>query len=96
MLKDIINSSIKLEEATQALLLMSKVPKSYSTMVSAIMALTKLKELKIRTFMSNIIYKETLCWSSMGQSDNLHQRCPRSKFTAAMVIACIAARSMTW
>ena len=40
VLKDIINGGITLDEPTQALLLMSKIPDSYSTMVSAIMATT--------------------------------------------------------
>ena len=42
MLKDIINSGVTLDEPTQALLIMSKIPDSYSTMVSAIMATTTL------------------------------------------------------
>ena len=44
-IKDIVNGRIKLEENTQALLLMSKVPESYLTMVSAIMSTTALSDL---------------------------------------------------
>ena len=45
VIKDIVNGGITLDEPTQALLLMSKVPESYSTMVSAIMATTSGKTL---------------------------------------------------
>ncbi|EPS93663.1 hypothetical protein FOMPIDRAFT_1105582, partial [Fomitopsis schrenkii] len=52
VLKDIVNGGITLDEPTQALLLMSKIPESYLTMVSAIMATTVLKDLKIETLVS--------------------------------------------
>ena len=68
ILKDIVNGSITLDEPTQALLLMSKIPESYSTMVLAIMATTVLKELKVETLVSKILSEESLRWSGMGQS----------------------------
>ena len=68
VLKDIVNGGIKLDEPTQALLLMSKIPESYSTMVSAIMATTVLKELKVETLVSKILSEESLRRSGMGQS----------------------------
>ena len=68
VLKDIVNGGITLDEPTQALLLMSKIPESYLTMVSAIMATTVLKELKVKTLVSKILSEESLHQSSMGQS----------------------------
>ena len=68
VLKDIVNGGISLDEPTQALLLMSKILDSYSTMVSAIMATTVLKELKVKTLVSKILSEESLCQSGMGQS----------------------------
>ena len=67
VLKDIINGGITLDEPTQALLLMSKIPESYSTMVSAIMATTALKDLKIETLVSKVLSEESLRRSGMGQ-----------------------------
>lgn len=64
--KDI--GGITLDEPTQAFLLMSKIAESYSTMVSAIMATTILKELQAKTLVSKILSEESLCRSSMGQS----------------------------
>lgn len=68
VLKDIVNGGIMLDEPTQALLLMSKILDSYLTMVSAIMATTVLMELKVKTLVSKILSKESLCRSGMGQS----------------------------
>ena len=68
IIKDVVNGGIKLTEETQALLLMSKVPESYSTMVSAIMATTELSELKIDTLVNKILAEESLRRSGMGQS----------------------------
>ena len=67
-IKDVVNGGIKLEENTQALLLMSKVPESYLTMVSAIMATTALSDLKIDTLVNKILAEESLRRSGMGQS----------------------------
>ena len=61
MLKDIVNDSITLDEPTQALLILSNIPDSYSTMVSAIMATTTLMELNVETFVSKILSEESLC-----------------------------------
>ena len=66
VLKDIVNAGITLDEPTQALLLMSKIPDSYSTMVLAIMATTILKELKVETLVSKILSEESLCRGRHG------------------------------
>ena len=47
---------------------MSRVPESYSTMVSAIMATTVLKDLKMDTLVNKIMAEESLRCSGMGQS----------------------------
>ncbi|EPS93166.1 hypothetical protein FOMPIDRAFT_1136717 [Fomitopsis schrenkii] len=47
---------------------MSKIPDSYLTMVSAIMATTVLKDLKIETLISKVLSEESLRRSGMGQS----------------------------
>lgn len=65
-LKEVDAGGIKLDESTQALLLLSKVPETYQTMVSALMAMTKLTDLKIETIVNKILAEESLRRSGMG------------------------------
>ena len=67
-LKEIVDGGIKLEGSTQALLILSKVPESYQSMVSALMATQNIKDLKVDTVVSKILAEESLRRSGMGQS----------------------------
>ncbi|KZT64532.1 hypothetical protein DAEQUDRAFT_769590 [Daedalea quercina L-15889] len=67
-LKEVIAGGIKLDGSMQALILLSKVPETYQTMVSALMATVKLTELKVETVINKISAEESLCRSGMGQS----------------------------
>ncbi|KZT65953.1 hypothetical protein DAEQUDRAFT_768441 [Daedalea quercina L-15889] len=59
-LKEVIAGGIKLDESTQALILLSKVPETYQTMVSALMATVKLTKLKVETVVNKILAEESL------------------------------------
>ncbi|KZT67217.1 hypothetical protein DAEQUDRAFT_767434 [Daedalea quercina L-15889] len=65
-LKEVIAGGIKLDESTQALILLSKVPETYQTMVSVLMATVKLTELKVETVINKILAEESLCCSVDG------------------------------
>lgn len=68
IVKEIVNGGVVLSESLQALLLMSKLPESYSTLVSAIMATTKVTELKMETIESWVLAEESVRCSDMEQS----------------------------
>ncbi|TFY52466.1 hypothetical protein EVJ58_g10003 [Rhodofomes roseus] len=67
-LKEISGGGITLGDSTQALLLLSKLPESYQSMISALLATQTLKDLKVDSVQSKILAEESLRRSGMGQS----------------------------
>lgn len=67
-LQETVNGGVALNENLQALLLMSKLPESYSTLISAIMATTAVQDLKLETIENRVLAEESIRQSGMGQS----------------------------
>ena len=77
-LRDIVNHGITMDEKMQALLLLSKVPESYRSMISVLMATVELDKLNVETIISKATSEESMRKS--GQAANkVSQTKPKPK-----------------
>ena len=59
-LKEITNAGLKLDENMKALLVLSKIPESYRTLISGLLSAIELKDLKVETVINKTLSEESV------------------------------------